>query len=80
MIKRILFSALGAALITFGVGFWVNGWILEGYNWLWLAIPSFWLSYQIFSRLFKVLDILIGIVIIDVIVILKTNGISFPTL
>lgn len=80
MIKSILFSALGAALITFGVGFWVNSWFLDGYNWLWLAIPSFCLSYQIFSRLFKVLDILIGIVIIAVIVVLKTNGINLPTL
>ncbi|MCM1266254.1 MAG: hypothetical protein NC200_08660 [Candidatus Gastranaerophilales bacterium] len=80
MIKSILFSALGAALITFGVGFYVNSWFLADYNWLWLAIPAFWLSYQIFSRLFKVLDILIGIVIIAVIVILKTNGINLPTL
>lgn len=77
MIKSILFSIVGTALITLGIGFWVNDWFLHGYNWLWIAIPSFWVSYQIFSRLFKVLDIIIGIGIIVLIVILNKNGISF---
>jgi len=80
MIKSILFSAVAAALITLGVGFFVNNWFLNGYNWLWLAIPSFWVSYQVFSRLFRILDIIIGIVIIAVIVILKMNGINLPML
>lgn len=80
MIKSILFSAAGAALITFGIGFYVNNWFLSGYNWLWIAVPSFWLSYQVFSRLFKVLDIIIGVLIIAVIVILKLNGINLPSL
>ena len=80
MIKSFLFSIVGAALITLGVGFWVNDWFLHGYNWLWLAIPSFWVSYQVFSRIFRILDIVIGIGIIVLIVILNKNGISFPTL
>ena len=80
MIKSILFSTVGAALITLGVGFWVNDWFLQGYNWLWLALPSFWVSYQIFSRIFRILDIIIGIAIIALIIILNKNGISFPTL
>ena len=80
MIKSILFSAISAALITLGVGFYVNNWFLSGYNWLWLAVPSFWVSYQVFSRLFRILDIIIGIIIIAVIIILRKNGINFPSL
>lgn len=80
MIKSILLSIIATALITFGVGFYVNDWFLNGYNWLWLAIPSFWVSYQIFSRLFRILDIIIGIVILVVIIILKKNGINLPML
>jgi hypothetical protein len=79
MIKSFIFSALGTALIVLGIGFWVNNWFLQGYNWLWIAIPSFWVCWQVFSRLFKVLDILIGIGIIALIVILHNNGIGFPT-
>lgn len=80
MVRSILFSIISTALITLAVGFWVNNWFLNGYNWLWLAIPSFWVSYQVFSKLFRVLDIIIGIAIIAVIVILKVNGFNFPTL
>lgn len=68
MLKSLLFSALVAALVVFGVGLYVNSWFLNGYNWLWLAVPSFWVGYQLFSRLFKVLDIVIGIAIIVAIV------------
>ena len=68
MIKTVLFSAVASALVVFGVGMYVNSWFLNGYNWLWLAIPTFWVAYQIFSRLFKVLDIIIGIAIIIAII------------
>ena len=78
MIKSIIASILLTVAIVFGVGFWVNNWFLQGYNWLWLAIPSLWVSYQVFSRLFKVLDILIGIGIIVLIVTLKNNGFNLP--
>lgn len=78
MIKSIIASILLTVAIVFGVGFWVNNWFLQGYNWLWVAIPSLWVSYQVFSRLFKVLDILIGIGIIVLIVALKTNGVNLP--
>lgn len=78
MIKSFLFSIVGAALITLGVGFWVNDWFLNGYNWLWLAIPSFWVCYQAFSRIFRVLDIIIGILIICLIVFFSKNGVSIP--
>jgi hypothetical protein len=79
MIKSIIFSLLATVLIVFGIGFYVNNWFLQGYNWLWIAIPSLWVSYQVFSRLFKVIDIIIGILIIAIIVILKLNGINLPT-
>ena len=79
MIKSILFSIVGAALITLGVGFWVNNWFLQGYNWLWIAIPSLWVCYQAFSRIFRILDLVIGIGIIVLIVILHKNGVSFPS-
>lgn len=78
MIKSIIASILLTVAIVFGVGFWVNNWFLQGYNWLWVAIPSLWVSYQVFSRLFKVLDILIGIGIIVLIVTLKNNGFNLP--
>ena len=78
MIKSIIASILLTVAIVFGVGFWVNNWFLQGYNWLWLAIPSLWVSYQVFSRLFKVLDILIGIGIIVIIVALKNHGVNLP--
>ena len=78
MIKSFLFSTVGAALITLAVGFWVNNWFLQGYNWLWLAIPSYWVCWQVFSRIFRVLDIVIGIAIICAIVFFSQNGISFP--
>jgi hypothetical protein len=78
MIKSIILSILTSAIIVFAVGFWVNGWFLQGYNWLWLAIPSLWVSYQIYLRFFKVLDILIGLAIIIAIILLKVNGINLP--
>lgn len=78
MIKSIIVSILATVAIVYGVGYWVNGWFLQGYNWLWIAIPSLWVTYQIFLRLFKVLDILIGIAIITAIVMLKTNGFNLP--
>jgi len=79
MIKSVLFSIIAAALITLSIGFFVNNWFLNGYNWLWIAIPSVWVSYQIFSRIFRVLDIIIGIAIIALIVFLNSKGISFPS-
>ena len=78
MIKSFLFSIVGAALITLGVGFWMNSWFLQGYNWLWLAIPSFWVCWQVFSRIFRVLDIVIGIAIICLIVYMSKNGVTLP--
>ena len=78
MIRSFLFSIIGAALITLGVGFWMNSWFLQGYNWLWLAIPSFWVCWQVFSRIFRILDIVIGIAIICLIVFLSKNGVSLP--
>ncbi len=78
MVKSILLSILATALIIFGVGYWVNGWFLQGYNWLWIAIPSLWVCYQIFLRFFKVLDILIGIAVVVTIVMLKVNGVNLP--
>lgn len=80
MIKSTLFSVISAALITLSIGFFVNNWFLHGYNWLWIAIPSLWVSYQIFSRIFRVLDIIIGIGIIVLIIFLHSKGISFPSL
>lgn len=80
MIKSILFSAISAALITLCAGFFINHWFLNDYNWLWIAVPSFWVAYQVFSRLFKILDIVIGIAIITVIIILRVKGINFPSL
>ena len=80
MIKSIIVSIIATTAIVFGVGYWVNGWFLQGYNWLWIAIPSLWVTYQIFLRFFKVLDILIGIGIIMAIVMLKTNGFNLPFL
>lgn len=79
MIRSLLFSLMGATLITLGIGFWVNNWFLHGYNWLWLAIPSFWLCYKGFSRIFKMLDIVIGIVIIIAIVYISQHGLTLPT-
>ena len=80
MIRSFLFSIVGAALITLGVGFWVNGWFLQGYNWLWLLIPSFWVCWQLFSRIFRVLDIVIGILIICAIIFLSQHGLSLHSL
>ncbi|MBR3889542.1 hypothetical protein IKJ53_03415 [bacterium] len=80
MIKSIIVSILATTAIVFGVGYWVNGWFLQGYNWLWIAIPSLWVTYQIFLRFFKVLDILIGIGIIVAIIMLKMNGFNLPFL
>lgn len=80
MIKSIIVSILATTAIVFGVGYWVNGWFLQGYNWLWIAIPSLWVTYQIFLRFFKVLDILIGIGIIIAIITLKMNGVNLPFL
>ena len=78
MFKSIIMSILATALIVFGVGYWVNGWFLQGYNWLWLAIPSLWVCQQIFLRFFKVVDMLIGIAVIVLIVALKMNGVNLP--
>ena len=80
MIKSIIVSILATTAIVFGVGYWVNGWFLQGYNWLWIAIPSLWVTYQIFLRFFKVLDILVGIGIIIAIITLKMNGVNLPFL
>lgn len=79
MIKSILFSVIAAALITLSVGFFVNNWFLDGFNWVWIAVPSVWVSYQIFSRIFRILDIIIGIAIIALIIFLNSKGISFPS-
>ena len=76
MVRSLLFSIIGAALITLGVGFWVNGWFLEGYNWLWLAIPSAWVCFKLFSKIFKVFDIIILIGIIFLIVYISLHGVS----
>lgn len=80
MVKSVILSILTTVLVVFGIGFWVNGWFLQGYNWLWIAIPTLWVSYQIYLRFFKVLDILIGIAIIVAIVMLKINGVNLPFL
>ena len=75
MIKSIIFSTVATALIVIGVGNYINGWFLQGYNWLWLAIPTFWLTYKAFSRIFKVLDIVILILIIALIIYLNQHGV-----
>ncbi|GEM_PF-4048262 len=80
MIKSLLFSIVTTALVVLGVGNYVNGWFLHGYNWLWLAIPTFWLAYKLFSRVFKVLDMIILLVIIIAIIYLKVNGIGVPSI
>ena len=80
MIRSLIFSIVGAALITLGVGYWVNGWFLQGYNWLWLAIPSLWVCFKIFSKIFRVFDIFVGIGIIVLIVYLSQHGIGVPSL
>lgn len=80
MIKSVLFSTVATALIVLGIGNYVNDWFLHGYNWLWIAIPSFWLSYKVFSRIFRVLDIVILIGIISLIVYFSCNGVSVPSL
>ena len=80
MIKSVIFSAVTAALVVLGVGNYVHGWFLQGYNWLWLAIPSFWLAYKAFSKIFKVLDIILLIAIIILIIYMNQHGIGVPSL
>jgi len=80
MIKSVLFSAVTAALIVLLVGNYANEWFLHGYNWLWLAIPSFWLAYKAFSRIFRILDIIILVAIIIAIIYFSQHGIGVPSL
>lgn len=80
MIKSFIFSITGAALLTLGIGFWINNWFLQNYNWLWIAIPSFWVCWQIFSRIFRILDIIIGLLVICAIIYFSKGGITIPWL
>ena len=80
MIKSVLFSAVTTALIVLGIGNYVNNWFLNGYNWLWLAIPSFWLAYKLYSRIFRILDIVILTAIIIAIIYFSQHGIGVPSL
>lgn len=79
MIRSLLFSILSTVLITLGIGFWVNNWFLEGYNWLWIAIPAFWISVKGFAKIFRIFDVVVGIGIIVLIVYLSKNGCSIPS-
>ena len=74
MIRSLLFSVVGTLLIVLGVGFWVNNWFLQGYNWLWLAIPSFWLCYKGFSKIFRIMDVIILIGVIVLIIYVSQHG------
>jgi len=78
MIRSLLFSLIATILVTIIVCVWVNTWFAHGYNWLWIAIPTFWVSKQIFSRIFRLLDIIIGIAIISVITFFSGHGITLP--
>lgn len=79
MIRSLLFSIIGAVLITLGVGFWLNNWFLEGFNWVWIALPSFLLCHKIFSKIFRILDIIILVGIIALIVYMSQHGVGFPS-
>lgn len=79
MIRSLLFSLMGTILIVLGIGFWVNNWFLQGYNWLWLAVPSFWVCMKGFSKLFRIFDVVVGIGIIVLIVYLSKNGLTLPS-
>lgn len=79
MIRSLLFSIMGTILIVLGIGFWVNDWFLHGYNWLWLAIPSFWVCMKGFSKLFRIFDVIVGVGIIVLIVYLSKNGLTLPS-
>lgn len=78
MIRSLLFSLMATVLVVLGIGFWVNNWFLQGYNWVWIAIPTFWVAMKSFSRLFKIMDIIIGILIIIIIVYISQHGCSLP--
>ena len=78
MIRSILFSLMATTLIVLGIGFWVNNWFLHGYNWIWIAIPSFWVCIKGFSKLFRMFDIFVGIGIIVLIVYLSIHGCPIP--
>ena len=80
MIRSLLLSVGATVLVVLGIGFFVNDWFLHGYNWVWIAIPTFWVSRKIFSKLFRILDIIVGIGVIVIILILQKNGINIPSL
>ena len=80
MIRSLIFSIVCTILIVFGVGYWVNGWFLQGFNWLWIAIPAFILSYKLFGRIFRILDIVVLVGIIILIICLSQHGGVIPSL
>ncbi len=78
MIRSLIFSLMATVLITLGIGFWVNNWFLQGYNWLWIALPTFWVCVKGFSRIFKMFDIILVICIIILIVYVSQHGCGLP--
>ena len=71
---------MATALIVLGIGFWVNNWFLQGYNWIWIAVPIYWVCMKGFSKLFKMMDLVIGILIIVLIIFISQHGCSLPSL